>query len=64
MGNRVIQVEAGAILVRVEGTDSLRSLEACAGRLVNSVRDAHGRVPMGFQAGETLHTERSPEGPQ
>lgn len=62
MANRSIQVETGAISVRVEGPESLRSLENCVNRIIEGLRDSRGRLPMGFQASGYLHLERSPEG--
>lgn len=61
MANRSIQIETGAISVRVEGSDSLRTLENCANRIIEGLRDQRGRLPMGFQASGSLHIERMPE---
>lgn len=59
--NRVIQVETGATIIRVEGPDSLRAQEALMGRLLDRISDKAGRLPMGFQAGSSIVIERAEE---
>lgn len=59
--NRSVSIETGAISVRVEGPDSLRTLTNCAHRIIEGLRDSGGRLPMGFQASGVVNIERSPE---
>lgn len=60
-GNRSIQIETGGITIHVEGPDSLQALENAAKRILEGLREPSGRIPMGFQSGSSLITERSPE---
>lgn len=59
--SRSIRVEAGAVVIQVEGPDSLRAQEQLVNRLLKQVEDQNGRLPIGFSAGSTLNLERAEE---
>jgi hypothetical protein len=59
--NRIIRVEAGAVVVQVEGPDSLKAQEQLVNRLLKRVSDDKGRLPIGFQAGSAINLERMEE---
>ena len=58
--NRSIQVEAGSVIIRVEGPDSLKAQEALVNRLMDKASSG-ARIPLGFQSGASLVIERAEE---
>ena len=58
---RSIQVEFAGVVIRTEGPDSFLTQERLVNRLISSLRDSRGRLPMGFESGSALVTEISSE---